>query len=195
MKKNTYLYVLMKSDSSMFKLGITTDLDTTIDYFNNIFKFRQDRSFVFEGEYHQVKQLLDILSALFANFRVDIDPKDGDFNNFFSIKALNKLNDFIEDLSSYKIKVYRHSLRKELSICKPASKILSREKKSILLFDFHELSKKSLEEKYSMSFERIEKFYNDFLEEIYKPHKKSFKNYLKMRQSLESTKNDLLKII
>lgn len=185
----------MKSDSSMFKLGITTDLDTTIDYFNNIFKFRQDRSFVFEGEYNQVKQLLDILTSLFSNFRVEIDPKDEDFNDFFSIKALDKLNLFVENLLPYKIKVQRCSLRKELSICKPASKILSREKKSILLFDFNELSKNSLEEKYSMSFEKIEKFYYDFLEEIYKPHKKSFKNYLKMRQSLESTKNDLLKII
>lgn len=194
-KHNTYIFILMKSDSSSFKIGFTTNLDETMDYFEDIFRFRRDRSFVFEGEYSEMRNLHKLLTSMLYNFRISEIAFNEDYADIFNIKGLDLLNDFTENLSKYKIKTQRTSLRKVLEECKPHLKIISRKNRVNLLFDYNTLNKEQLEYKYNMDFEKIQKIYEDFRKEMYKPHRDMFKSYLKMKKELDSVESTLIKSI
>ena len=113
----------------------------------------------------------------------------------FDIKALVLLNSFSETLDIYRIETKKLSLRKTLEVCKPSQKIVSRENKVNLLFDYNLLETQELENKYNMSFEQLEKLYKDFLKDMYKPNKPKFRHYLKMYKTMNMMKEELLKIL
>ncbi len=190
-KNNTYIFILVKSDSSSFKIGLTSNLDETIDYYDEVLKFRKDRSFVFGGDYNQMKNLYNLFTSLLNNYSLPSDL-DKDFEDMFDIKALVLLNAFSETLDTYRIKTKKLSLRKTLEICKPSKKIVSRKNKVNLLFDFNLLEIEKLENKYNMGFEQLEKVYKDFLKDMYRPHRVEFKNYIKMHKTMNKIKEDLI---
>ena len=86
-KNNTYIFILVKSDSSSFKIGLTSNLDETIDYYDEVLKFRKDRSFVFGGDYNQMKNLYNLFTSLLNNYSLP-SYLDEDLKNMFDIKAL-----------------------------------------------------------------------------------------------------------
>ena len=193
-KNNTYVFILVKSDSTSFKVGLSTNLDETIDYYQQVLKFRHDRSFVFSGDFNQMKNLYILFTSLLHNYRLT-SYLDEDFEDMFDIKALVLLNTFSETLDAYRIKTKKLSLRKTLEVCKPSKKNLSRQNKVNLLFDFNILEVNALEEKYNMKFEQLEKVYKDFLKDMYKPHKQSLKDYLKIYKTMNQKKEELIQIL
>jgi len=194
MKNNTYVFILVKSDSSSFKVGLTGNLDETIDYYDEVFQYRKDRSFVFSGDYVQMKNLHNLFTSLIHNYKIS-SFLDEDFEDMFDIKGLPLLISFSEILGNYKIKTKKLSLRKTLEVCTPYRKVLSRKNKINLLFDFNSLRTEELENKYNINFEQLEKIYKDFLKGLYKDHKVEFKNYLKMDERMTLIKKFLLKKI
>ena len=190
-KKSTYVFILIKSDSTSFKVGLTSNLDETIDYYHQVFPFRKDRSFVFSGDYNQMKNLYTLFTSLLNNYRLP-SFLDEDFEGMYDIKALVLLNTFSETLDTYRIKTKKLSLRKTLEVCMPSKKILSRKNKVNLLFDYNLLKIKELEDKYNMSFDQLEKVYKEFLREMYKPHKEEFKNYIRFYKGMNQKKENLI---
>ena len=143
MKNNIYVFIFVKSDNSSFKIGLTTNLDESVDYFQDVFKVRQDRSFVFSGDFNQMKNLYTLFTSLLHNYSLP-SYLDEDFEDMFDIKALVLLNSFSETLDTYKIKTKKLSLRKTLEVCKPTQKIVSRKNKVNLLFDYNLLETQEL---------------------------------------------------
>ena len=193
-KNNTYIFILVKSDSSSFKIGLTSNLDETIDYYDEVLKFRKDRSFVFGGDYNQMKNLYNLFTSLLNNYSLP-SYLDKDLEDMFDIKALVLLNAFSETLDTYRIKTKKLSLRKTLEMCMPSKKTLSRKNKVNLLFDFNLLEIEKLENKYNMGFEQLEKVYKDFLKDMYKPNKPKFRHYLKMYKVMIQMKEELIKVL
>lgn len=193
MKKNTYVYILIKSDSSSFKIGLSTDLDKTIDYYENVMKFRKDRSFVFSGDYNQMKNLKNLFVSMIFNYKINFSTKELD--DIFQYKALDIINETIKNFKLYKIKSEKKSLRKELEECSPYIKTVSRKEKVNLLFDYNKLSKDDLEYKYSNDFQYISNIYRKFKTQVFKPHKKMFNTYLQMKKEVDEIEERLLKII
>lgn len=193
-KNNTYVFILVKSDSTSFKVGLSTNLDETIDYYQQVLKFRHDRSFVFSGDFNQMKNLYILFTSLLHNYRLT-SYLDEDFEDMFDIKALVLLNTFSETLGKYRIKTKKLSLRKTLEACMPSKKILSRKHRVNLLFDYNLLEVNALENKYNMSFEQLKKVYNNFLKDMYKPNKPKFRHYLKMYKAMNMMKVNLIKVL
>jgi len=193
--KNSFLFILIKSDNSIFKIGSTTNLDETIEYYEDVFRFRKDRSFVFEGEFNQIKNLEKLLTSLLYNFNTNLlsQYEDENYKNMYHIKGIDLIKSFSENFHSYRIRVKRHSLRKALEQCKPLRKILSRKNKVQLAFDYKELSKEQLENKYNMPYDDLKNINSEFMKDMYKPHKKTFRHYLTMRTTLKKIKESLLK--
>ncbi len=46
-----------------------------------------------------------------------------------------------------------------------------------------------------MKFEQLEKVYKDFLKDMYKPHKQSLKDYLKIYKTMNQKKEELIQIL
>ncbi len=193
--KNTFVYVLIKSDSSSFKIGLTTNLYQTIYEDHNDWKFRKDRSFVFSGDYDQMKNLENLFVSMLYNFKIDFIAQNNFFKNLFNIKGLPLLNEFVENFKQYKIRTKKISLRIALTGCKPYVKLIARENKKSLLFDIHSLTKDELEYKYNLEYNKIENIYRKFLTEMYQPHNEMYKIYLKMYKDMFGLKKDLLKVI
>ncbi len=196
MKPTTYLFILVKSDSTSFKVGLSTNLDETVDYYQDSFKFkfRQDRSFLFSGDFNQMKNLYTLFTSLLNNYSLP-SFLDEDLEDMFDIKALVLLNSFSETLDRYKIKTKKLSLKKTLEVCKPSLKIISRRNKINLLFDYNLLDTQELENKYNMSFEQLGKVYKDFLKDMYKPNKPKFRHYLKIYKTMNMMKEELIKVL
>lgn len=198
--KKYYVYVFVKNDSSKaiqnsearFKIGFTSNLDETVDHYESFFKFRKDRSFVFEGEFTEIKNLETILITLLYKFNLNLSSYDDDKKNFFNIKGLKILNEFSENLSLYNIKTKRLSLRKILEFCMPSNKILSRRNKVELLFDFNSLDKNLLENKYKVNYNDLKVIYDKFYKDMYIEHKNEFKMFLKMKKISRNMKQDYL---
>ena len=194
MKNNIYVFILVKSDSSSFKIGLTSNLDETIDYYQQVFRFRQDRSFVFGGDSNQMKNLYTLFTSLLDNYSLP-SYLDKDLEDMFDIKALVLLNSFSETLDIYRIETKKLSLRKTLEVCKPSQKIVSRENKVNLLFDYNLLETQELENKYNMCFDKLEIIYKTFYNDMYKPNKPKFRHYLKMYKTMNMMKEELIKVL
>ena len=194
MKNNIYVFILVKSDSSSFKIGLTSNLDETIDYYQQVFRFRQDRPFVFGGDSNQMKNLYTLFTSLLDNYSLP-SYLDKDLEDMFDIKALVLLNSFSETLDIYRIETKKLSLRKTLEVCKPSQKIVSRENKVNLLFDYNLLETQELENKYNMSFDKLEIIYKTFYNDMYKPNKPKFRHYLKMYKTMNIMKEELIKVL
>ena len=194
MKNTTYVFIFVKSDNSSFKIGLTTNLDESVDFFQDVFKVRLDRSYVFGGDYNQMKNLYNLFTSLLNNYSLP-SYLDKDLEDMFDIKALVLLNAFSETLDTYRIKTKKLSLRKTLEMCMPSKKTLSRKNKVNLLFDFNLLEIEKLENKYNMGFEQLKKVYNNFLKDMYKPNKPKFRHYLKMYKAMNMMKVNLIKVL
>lgn len=141
-----------------------------------------------------MKNLYILFTSLLHNYRLP-SYLDEDFEDIFDIKALVLLNIFSETLDTYRIKTKKLSLRKTLEVCIPSKKILSRKNKVNLLFDFNLLKIKELETKYNMGFEQLEIIYKTFYNDMYRPHRVEFKNYIRFYKGMNQKKESLLKRI
>ena len=117
MESNNYVYVIIRENEKMFKVGSSMSFlsrfRTLMNHWGE-FMGSEEGSFLIKCDEDFFRQLENMIHKILDNYWIhDLEKKDGSCE-FFDIKALPVLNQFLEDLTEYQDRFEICNLEEEI---------------------------------------------------------------------------------
>ncbi|MCT7632117.1 GIY-YIG nuclease family protein [Aliarcobacter butzleri] len=93
-----YVYLLVSEDQKSFKIGKANEVNVRIDQLSKYWNFDLNSSYVIETDFNNTLNLERLLQRSLAYFKVEIFAKKDGYTEFFDIKGLDYILEYIDFL-------------------------------------------------------------------------------------------------